>query len=307
MNKFLNKQDLWAEIKSLSILAKKSLIAVAYLGNGSANKLKLKQGDILVTCMSLQALQTGQTNPYEVEKFLRKGIRVYTKNYLHAKVYIFDEKVIISSANLSKSSEISLIEAGVITDEKNVVKAAKLFVQDNCEQEIDEPYLIWAKKHYVSNGDFVSEGFSSKEDVRYWLMNTQKNTLSNEVLVELEKDEPIYKKKMADRRKFVIDYIEVGGNSSIVREAKEGDRLIEIYHNNDRIRVHAPKMILSNTRIYSHDKPIIRVAEPIIENSFLWNAFKSHLTKGGIYSIGKTSTRELRGHTLSVIKSFFGQ
>jgi hypothetical protein len=85
---------------------------------GASNKLMLEAGDTLVTYMSLHSLQAGQVDPFEIEKFIKRGVKVFSKSCLYAKVYVLGDKVIACSANLSSSSERNLIESGILTDDK---------------------------------------------------------------------------------------------------------------------------------------------------------------------------------------------
>ncbi len=308
MIKFLDKRSLWPVIFKLSESCRAAKVAVAYVGKGAANKLMLKSGDTLVTCMSLQSLQAGQVDPFEIEKFIKRGVKVFSKSCLHAKVYVLGNKVITCSANLSSSSEKNLIESGILTDDKKAVSAARKFIDSNSETDVDEPYLIWAKRNYIPSQGHGGNYADPKEMThRFWLMRTEDAYLPDEVLDELSLADNAFKSKIPNKRKFFIDYLQVTPGSNMAINAKEGDKLIEIYSVNGRLRVHAPKMILSNTTLYSYNKPILRIAEPLRENSFTWQSFKSHLKKHGLAKIGKITERELKGNTLLAIQAFFSR
>ncbi len=309
MIKFLDNQNIWPVIFKLSEIGSAAKVAVAYIGKGASNKLMLKAGDTLVTCMSLQSLQSGQVDPYEVEKFIKRGVKVFSKSCLHAKVYVLGDKVVTCSANLSSSSEKNLIESGILTDDKKSVLAARKFIDSNSETIVDEPYLIWAKRNFVSShGRNGTRSDTPTENAqRFWLMSTEDAYLPDEALNELSEANSTYQSKIPNKRKFFIDYLQVTPGSNMAINAKEGDKLIEIYSANGKLRVHVPKMILSNTTLYSYHKPVIRIAEPVKENSFTWQSFKSHLTKSAITTIGKVTEREIKGKTLVAIQTFFSR
>jgi len=119
---------LWDKISALASTAKHRWVAVAYLGTGASELLPLGVGDVLVVDMSLAAIRSGQTNPYEIEKYIRSKVEVHSRSSLHAKVFVFDGKAIIGSANVSRNSQHKLVETAVITTDKDVVRDARGFV-----------------------------------------------------------------------------------------------------------------------------------------------------------------------------------
>src|SRR6266853_4325440 len=92
-------------------------VAVAYLGQGAAKLLPLPNGSWLVVDASESAVKSGQTCPAELKKLLKRGVRIYSRKNLHAKIFVFGPKAFIGSANVSRNSASMLHEAVVaITD-----------------------------------------------------------------------------------------------------------------------------------------------------------------------------------------------
>ena len=85
--------------------------AVAYVGHGGAKILPLKKGDTLVVDMSLPTVRSGASDPREVEKFVDRGVDVFTRRYLHSKLVVGDRFAIAGSANVSIRSRDLLDEA----------------------------------------------------------------------------------------------------------------------------------------------------------------------------------------------------
>jgi hypothetical protein len=60
-------------------------------------------------------------------KLHKKGIRVFHLSQLHAKVYLFDKSAIVTSANLSESSE-KRFEAGVLVTDRSLLEVIRKYV-----------------------------------------------------------------------------------------------------------------------------------------------------------------------------------
>jgi hypothetical protein len=110
MNKFLTLK-IWPRLTELATKSKQSWVAVAYLGNGATKLLPLKAGGRLVVDLSENAVKSGQTSPYEILKFIARGVNVSSVGNLHAKIFVFRDNAFVGSANASSHSANALIEA----------------------------------------------------------------------------------------------------------------------------------------------------------------------------------------------------
>lgn len=140
--------DLWPRIGTLAKKSKRSHVAVAYLGPTAAELLPLKKGDFLVVDMSTRAAKSSQTDPREVRKFKTKGVDVYSCQNLHAKVFVFDNQAVVSSANVSQRSKNFLCEAGIVTTDPVVVDSARRFVESIDSEEVTWSRIKQCKKIY---------------------------------------------------------------------------------------------------------------------------------------------------------------
>jgi len=111
-------------------------VAVAYFGQGAANLLPLRSGSRLVVDASERTVKSGQTCPAELGKLMKKGVRVYSIQNLHAKVFVLGSTAYIGSANVSRHSSGTLVEAMYSTTDRKTVAAARAFVRDLCIQEL---------------------------------------------------------------------------------------------------------------------------------------------------------------------------
>src|SRR6266567_7372820 len=101
---------IWPRLRRLAkTRRRRGYVAVPFLGTGAAKRLPLKRGDVLITKFDLATVRAGQVNPSEVVAFIKRGVEVHSVANLHAKVYVFGRVAFVGSANVSASSEDSLI------------------------------------------------------------------------------------------------------------------------------------------------------------------------------------------------------
>lgn len=129
--------NVWKEITAAARRARnRSAAAVAYAGSGASRLLPLQRGSRLVVDASEAAVRAGQTNPAELSRFLRRGVRVYSVSNLHAKIFVFGREVFTGSTNVSHRSASGLVEAALRTTDRTAVKAAHKFVNGLCLHEL---------------------------------------------------------------------------------------------------------------------------------------------------------------------------
>jgi hypothetical protein len=143
------KQVVWAELRKLADSANRPVSAVvAYFGSDGCDLLKLKKGDTLLVDMSLGAVRQGVTDPREIQKLYDRQVRIYSRDCLHAKVYLIDDVLVCGSANVSNNSCNGLDEACVITTDRSAIRAARAYMQKMCSEPVTEQYLEQCLKEY---------------------------------------------------------------------------------------------------------------------------------------------------------------
>lgn len=147
-SRFLFNETLWEELRDRVPEAKMVRAAVAYLGAGGSKLLPLRKGDKLLVDMSLQAVRSGTTDPREVQKFLKKGVVVYTRQSLHAKFFVIDRMVIAGSSNISNNAKKGLDEAAVLTGDVAAVRAAITAFEQMCTEPVRKEYLERCLQEY---------------------------------------------------------------------------------------------------------------------------------------------------------------
>lgn len=104
--------DVWTEISKAASNSKiPAHVAVAYFGQQGHKLLPLLKGSSLVVDASIISVAQGSTCPAALEQLRRKGVDIYSTQYLHAKVFAFDRVAVVGSANVSQHSASTLIEA----------------------------------------------------------------------------------------------------------------------------------------------------------------------------------------------------
>jgi hypothetical protein len=98
--------------------------------------LPLPEGSRLVVDASDAVVKAGQTDPRELRRLVARGVRVYCRPNLHAKVFVLDGVAFVGSTNVSRRSRDTLLEALIETSARAVVKAARDFVMKNCLDDL---------------------------------------------------------------------------------------------------------------------------------------------------------------------------
>jgi hypothetical protein len=85
---------------------------------------------------SLKAVKSGQTNPAELMKLRKQGVRVFSMPNLHAKVFVFGQTTYVGSTNVSENSEDVYSEASIRSRQTSVVSSARQFVRSLAVNEM---------------------------------------------------------------------------------------------------------------------------------------------------------------------------
>jgi hypothetical protein len=144
--RFLEGSAVLDAIRQHSV-GKRITAAVAYVGNGAADLLPLKAGDVVVVNGSRNALANGATSARLLRTWYENDVQVYVHETLHAKVFIVGRTAFVGSANLSGRAALAdTAEAAIQTTDPAVVIQARDFVRRLAHDaaEVDEEWLDWA-------------------------------------------------------------------------------------------------------------------------------------------------------------------
>jgi phosphatidylserine/phosphatidylglycerophosphate/cardiolipin synthase-like enzyme len=123
--------DLWKVIRAKARTAKRRKAAIAYV---TQELVRFPKGDVLVTDASEHAIACGETDASLLRILCKREVRLYHCAGLHAKVFLLDGVTVISSGNMSKSSDDGLVEAGLVTDHGTTVSAVASFIEQVIRQ-----------------------------------------------------------------------------------------------------------------------------------------------------------------------------
>ena len=117
--------DVWQMLDSFGRRGKK-ILAVAYVSD--ARGFRFSKGDEIITDASRKAIASGQTSARVLLDAGRNGVRVFSLDNLHAKIFLASRVVIVGSTNLSASSR-KLNEAAIVTSAPLVIAGTRRYLQ----------------------------------------------------------------------------------------------------------------------------------------------------------------------------------
>ena len=145
--------DVWnnPDVVSAANGADMRVYCVAYVTQ--ASEAMFKSGDILVCDASRGAVSCGETDPLFLLRLLKDGVKIYSCEALHAKCAVFDDFVLLGSANMSESSANRLVEISVLQKDVRLATAVHAFIDGvirtaDClsEKDLKKLQKVWRKK-----------------------------------------------------------------------------------------------------------------------------------------------------------------
>jgi hypothetical protein len=243
--------DIWKVLPEIVKSARHIDAAIAYFGQDGAKLFPLKRGDCLVVDMSLATVKAGSTNPYEIEKLAKRGVNVYTRPNLHAKIVVADNKVVVGSANISKNSRDILDEAAILTDDPITVRRAKEFLTRICIEPVLPEYLSECKSAYRpprTSGKRSTTGKRIRrvEHAKLWLVNlVDYLSIPNSELEAFEKSEDKARALLEDTQQTTLETFHWSYKPKMADELETGDWIIEcVRHKDKSISVYPPARLI---------------------------------------------------------------
>jgi hypothetical protein len=131
---------LWTDVRKHARASKSRRGAIAYV---TRDLVGFRKGDTLVVDASARAIQNGETDGPLLRKLHKKGVQLYHCADLHAKILLMDDVAVISSGNMSSSSQSKLVEAALISDHGSVVAGVASLIAQLVKQssQLDEKQI----------------------------------------------------------------------------------------------------------------------------------------------------------------------
>ncbi len=247
---------IWPRIQQAAVECKEpAYVAVAYFGQGASQLLPLKKGSRLVVDASEGAVKSGQTCPRELHRLLHKGVRIYSQDDLHAKVFVLGNQVFVGSANASQRSAHTLTECCIITTDPSVVSQTREFVRELCiyrltPAQLDALARIYRPPRPPGGKRRLGQSAAAPRPKHPLLKLVQ---LVNELWPEREaptqtKGEEKAKQKRRYGRGWQVDCFRWSGTDSFQRD----DRVVRVMDlGGGRCQVHRPAHVIHVQRFRS--------------------------------------------------------
>jgi hypothetical protein len=286
---FLINEDIWNTIPKIIKASNHTDVVVAYLGTDGSKLLPLKKGDRLVVDMSINTVKSGATNPQEVKKFIQRGVQVFTRRNLHAKIVITDNEVLTGSANISKNSRDNLEEAAILTSDKISIQRARNFIDQICTEPVLPKYLKECIKSYKSprvSGKQVGGKRilhrAKHAKLRIVSLIDYANFHESE-LEDYEKSENKAEKLIKDKNQSTLESFRWTGKPKFADELEEGDWFIQcVKHEDKSILVYPPaQLILIDHYIHGKnigkERYVFHLESPKNRQKMAWKTFREKL------------------------------
>jgi hypothetical protein len=227
---------LWRQVTRLAKMnAGRAKVAVAYFGSNGSLLLPLREGSFLVVNAGDRAVRSGQTNPSELLKLHKRGVRVHSVSNLHSKVFVFGETAVISSANVSNHSRDVLVECGVLSEERSLVRACTKFVNSLLGDELGPDALrrligIYRPPKFEGGRAPLRRSRVIKRS-QLWVVRLRRTAVSPRAWAVCVAEEPRARARLNDRRRFEADKFFWEGPG--LARLKENESLVSITHEID--------------------------------------------------------------------------
>jgi hypothetical protein len=232
MQKVLSN-DLWKSVRAQARQSRQRKAAIAYV---TRDLVGFRKDDVLVLDASPHAIASGETNARLLRTLCRRRVRLYHCADLHAKVLLLDDVAVVSSGNMSRSSDNALVEAAVLTDHSSTVSGVASFIEQLVHQseELQPRHIdrLCRIKVIRRGGRGGGPGHQRRKTRlarlgnRTWLVGVR----------ELVRDPVPAEQKMIAKAEAVLrsrfndlEWIRWSGKGRFIRECRAGDSLIQIW------------------------------------------------------------------------------
>lgn len=255
-------EKVWEHISSRAIANKNRYVAVAYLGKNASKYLRLGLGDVLVVDASESNVRSGNTNPYEIEKYIKNGVELFSYENLHAKVFVFGGLALIGSANVSGNSANTLTECMVEFKNAETVSSARGFIRSLAVEPLSPEYVKYLKTIY--NPPKI-KGAKKKKSIKktvgnsLWVQKLHEYDFTESEQEAYDIGEEKVKSQITDSEKYQIDSIRYKNRDTLAKEAKIGDLVIRLYQG----YVYPPSRILGFKKSEDDESTVVLLEEPV--------------------------------------------
>lgn len=282
-------------------------VAVAYFGKGASKLLPLPPGSRLVVDASEGAVKSGQTCPDELLKLQRKGVRIYSREHLHAKVFVIGKTAYVGSTNASSRSRDVLLEAIVETTDSEAVSAAREYVSELCLVSLGPKQLKELSEIYRPPrlpGGPRSGSAETKNRV-----DPKLNEVYLAVIDEIdfpEEEDGLRKEGMKEARRerrhrnasHEIDEIRWGGHCVFKKE----HLVVQVWNSKGRIWIYPPAYVVSVVKDPNQSVRYLHLERPLLPRHSLEKVVKKlgYGSKGRLLKSGRITDKTFAKNLLQI-------
>ena len=191
----------WTSIERNAVKAQHKIAAVAYVSDDT--RVKFGHGDTLVVDASDEQIRSGATSAHVLDRTVRRRAQVYSLPKLHAKLMVFDNIVIIGSANISGSST-TLKEVGLVSDSPKLVENALSIIdalkRDRKSQRVNKTFIKRISKIVVKRNGRHGNGHEEKPTILE-AFQTRSSQLDSFVFGTFDRDRRLTKSRIKEAAK----------------------------------------------------------------------------------------------------------
>jgi hypothetical protein len=272
VTRFLSNDALWFELGTRTKRTTSVKAAVAFLGRGGADLLPLKKGDTLVVNLGIRTVKQGLTAPKEIQRLIRRGVKVFTRSTLHAKFFLCDRWLLVGSANVSRTSRFLLDEAASLTTDSVAIRRAADFFHMLCTEPVRPEYLkicldAYRPPSFPPNDVFQSARRRRVVEAKLWFISGLRYydvpAIEKKSAEELQRQAA---KKLQKKQGTSVDFNHYPTRPGYFSQIRVGDWIVNCISDNNAIRfVHAPQQVLgqeSYTRAHGRKRYLLLSEAP---------------------------------------------
>lgn len=215
-HEFVTGEEIWRNIQAALKGRQPARVAVPFIGLGASRWIKPAPGSWVLTRCDLKSARAGQVSGKDLLAWHRRGVRVFNLQALHAKVFAFHAAAFVGSSNASETSRYRLVEAGIWTTEKALVRSAWDFVEELCAEEVEENFLAELEAAYRPPTLFPMHGETGSNEAASRKAQSSSRA-QDEAPMHLIR---IYPATFDDAQQSAADQAEAAGRQRIDRKLK---------------------------------------------------------------------------------------
>jgi hypothetical protein len=151
MNELISGRNVWSRLTPhISGSTGRRRAAIAYVSSAAPRLLPLRRGDHLIVNASPRSLRSGVTDPAPLRGWHERGVKVWSHEGLHAKVFAADDVGFVGSANASAFSASNSNEAVHVSNVRAVIRSLHNYLDTLTDgaTRVGEDFLNLAETQY---------------------------------------------------------------------------------------------------------------------------------------------------------------